>query len=543
MTPPAILAAPARQRLLVLLVAAGLGQAALMIAGAYSLGRFLSGSADQTSLVHLCAMLLFGISALFAYAAGRWLAERFGQSYVAVCRVRLLKAIVRSGGETSRHGITMTRLITDLSSIKNWVSQGIAGGAAHAAGLIGLIVGAWLISPAALFAIATAILTSAGLIACIVLPLQRSIREARAVRGTLAAHVGEATLIAPTIRNFGTLDRKKSEIYRRSNRLAEKLSLRYCWASLLRQSPELGFLLGVATLAFIEQRGQAADVGGTAMGVLLLAAAAAALRRMAQSLDLWLSYAEARRKLAAALDGAGPSAVPWHGTGPLGVSCRRARPTATCRRSSFDIVAEEQVAFSAGEGVRRLFRIIAGLSSPDAGKVALVTPSGEERAAKKTNLAALLVAPDLPLQKGTLRSNLTSVGADVDEERVLSVARHCDIHRDGADQRSLMDMRIGEAGRDLSPSLSARLQLARAVLADPGILLIDDPIFEIDAEAKHALNRIVQMESLTVLIVVHGFVAPIPIHRHFYEDRGRLVEDEIEADAAFKPKHLRIMTP
>ena len=139
-----------------LLVMTGLSQAALMITGAYMLGLFLSTDSDQARMLFFVAMLLSGIIALLAHAVGRWLAERFGQNYVAICRVRLLKAIVRSGGETSRHGITMTRLITDLSSIKNWVGQGIAGGTAHAAGLFGLVIGAWLISPAAMLAIGTA---------------------------------------------------------------------------------------------------------------------------------------------------------------------------------------------------------------------------------------------------------------------------------------------------------------------------------------------------------------------------------------------------
>ena len=129
------------------------------------------------------------------------------------------------------------------------------------------------------------------------------------------------------------LDQRKREVYRYSNRLAEKLSLRYGLASLLRQSPELGFLLGVATLGFVGEQGHTIDVGGTAKGVLILAAAAASLRQLGQSFDLWLSYAEARRRLTTALGNAGPRATPWQDPGPLGVSCQGVRLTASCRKS------------------------------------------------------------------------------------------------------------------------------------------------------------------------------------------------------------------
>ena len=97
-----------------------------------------------------------------------------------------------------------------------------------------------------------------------------------------------------------------------------------------------------------------------------------------------------------------------------------------------------------------------------------------------------------------------------------------------------LDAKIGEAGQGLSPSLTARVQLARAVLAGPGILLIDDPIFEIDAEARHGLNRIIATERLTVLIAVHGAVAPITVHRSFREHRHRLVEDQAERSSGYE---------
>ncbi|MEM9441866.1 MAG: ABC transporter ATP-binding protein, partial [Pseudomonadota bacterium] len=495
---------------------------------------------DQTRLMFLSAMLLFGILALLIHAGGRWLAEWFGQNYVAVCRVRLLKAIVRSGGKTSRHGIAMTRLITDLSSIKNWVGQGIAGGTAHAAGLFGLALGAWLISPAALIAIAVAFLVSALLMASMARPLRERIRQARAVRGTLSARVGEVVLTAPAIRNLGMLDQRKKATYRDSDRLAEKLALRYGLAGLLRQSPELGFLLGIATLGVIMEQSQASNVGDTAMGVLILAAAATSLRQLAQSLDLWLSYAEGRRRLAAALDSAGPSAALWRGTGPLAVFLCRARPTASSGRSSFDVAPGDHIALPVSATVKRLLRVIAGLGSLDSGRVTIAAASGERRQVKRTSGAALLVSSDLPLQRGTIRSNLTAASPDVDEERLLAVAQHCGILYDS--EVSCLDAKVHEAGQGLSPSFKARLQLARAVLAKPGILLIDEPIFEIDAEARRTLNRIVATERLTVLIAVHGEMPPVAVHRSFREVRGRLMEEKAKLTAdGGEPQPLQIV--
>jgi len=68
-----------------------------------------------------------------------------------------------------------------------------------------------------------------------------------------------------------------------------------------------------------------------------------------------------------------------------------------------------------------------------------------------------------------------------------------------------LETRVGEQGYTLSGGQRQRLALARAVLADPPVLVLDDPLSSVDvhteAVIEHSLSRV--LEGVTALLVVH----------------------------------------
>ena len=215
MTPPAILGTSARRKMLASLLLAGALQAVLTIVAAVAFGRVVGSGVGAESLVWVVFLVASAFAALLLHAHIRAKAERFGQAYVAVCRARLLKARVRGQESESRHGLTMTRMITDLSSIKNFVGLGIASGTTSAITLIVLTIGGFWLSGLLGLAISASIAVS--LVATLLLyrPLTNAIRRARKARGALAGQVGEALLTTPALRVFGALDREKDILTQR----------------------------------------------------------------------------------------------------------------------------------------------------------------------------------------------------------------------------------------------------------------------------------------------------------------------------------------
>ena len=502
MTPPSIFGAPLRRRLFAWLVLLGAAQAALAACAALALGAFLTESAQNPART---GALIFAAAAagLFLHAWGRSMAETLGQKYVMVYRVRLLKAIVRSGGGADRYGLTMTRLIADLASIKNWVSRGIADGAVSVTALCVYIVAAYWISPNAALAIGLMAAISVLVVAASAAPLQRAIRATRRARGALAAKVGEAVLMAPTLRVFASFDREKRRVYRRSDAVADNIAARWWWATLARRAPEFATPMGVALLF------STAPVAEAAAGAVLLSGAAMALRTLAVSFDYWLNFREGAMRLAEGLALSGASAEPWAPEGPVALIAEDARLAVGDKRANFEAPAGARVAIEAGDDAERLLNAIAGLAAPVRGRLWLVDATGARRLANRTNRAAALVSPRIALRRGTALENLREGAPDASEDRIREIAAKCDLLRGEETAETGLSWRIAEAGRGLDASRAARLRLARAVAASPGLLLIDDPVFEIDAKAKLALSRTAATETATIVFATFGDAPPI----------------------------------
>ncbi len=519
MTPPPILGTPSRRRMLGWLLLAGAAQAALTIATAVLFGRVAGSDLGTTDLHGIATLVLCALIALLLHAHIRARAERFGQSYVAVCRARLLKSMVRTQRDNPRHGLTMTRMITDLSSIKNLVGLGIAGGLANAITLAGLAAGGFWLSGLLGLAITASIVVSALAAVVIALPLRTAISRARKARGALAARVGEALLTTAALRVFGALDREKSALYAKSATMTEELAQRYWWATLLRRAPEVGFVIGLAAIAI---GGRSSGLDGVGPAVLILSAATLAQRQIVQSLDLWFNYTEGRRKLSETLSAAGPRAETRKTPGPLGVICQRLRGSRTLRRLSLDIPPGQRAALPASANTSALFRVLAGLATPHAGRVRLIDEMENRFRPNRTSGSVVLVSPEVPLRRGSIADNLLLGARDVPQARLEEVAWLCGLWQvagakpgqdGGPDDQGkaggLPDIQVPEAGRGLSPALAARIRLARALLAEPDLLLIDDPVLELDPVAKLCHARALRTSATTVLVAVHGNASPI----------------------------------
>jgi heme exporter protein A len=173
-----------------------------------------------------------------------------------------------------------------------------------------------------------------------------------------------------------------------------------------------------------------------------------------------------------------------------------------------------------GAGKSTLLRLIATLGKPTAGKIhirsidALVEP---ERVRSEIGLIShqTLVYDDL-----TARENLTFYArmyglTDLDE-RVES---------------ALSEVGLSERGRDrvrgYSRGMRQRLAIARAILHDPSILLLDEPFTGLDASAKAILSRMIeeaQRGGRTVVLVTHDLERGLGLcDGYAIMNRGRIV--------------------
>jgi ABC-type multidrug transport system fused ATPase/permease subunit len=187
---------------------------------------------------------------------------------------------------------------------------------------------------------------------------------------------------------------------------------------------------------------------------------------------------------------------------------------------------------SAGSGQREVLHDVAFRMAPGE-VVALVGPSG----AGKTSIARLLcrfydpihgrilidghdlrqvqirslrqhvavVLQDTFLFNTTVRENLRYGKPDASEEEMIAAAKAAYAHEFIQQLPQGYDTEIGERGVKLSGGQKQRLALARAILADPRILILDEATSSVDAEAEYLIQQALDevMKGRTSLVIAH----------------------------------------
>lgn len=162
------------------------------------------------------------------------------------------------------------------------------------------------------------------------------------------------------------------------------------------------------------------------------------------------------------------------------------------------------VAGDSGEGKSSLLALVLGLQVPQAGTVAF---AGDELATLEPAQWRARMAwlpQDAPVFSGSVRENLHLGDPDADDARLWQVLAQ--VKLDVRFRDTGLDTWVGENGATLSAGQSRRLALARALLRDAPLLLLDEPTEGLDQDTADALMRDVAEAGAgrSMLIISHG---------------------------------------
>jgi ABC-type multidrug transport system fused ATPase/permease subunit len=517
-----------RRQLLWRLVAIGVAQALVAFSLAHilraTLKRATQGVIDGPLLVAMAASGI-AILALRALEAGD--AERLGQDYVMRVRLRLFHRLaVRPAGTSrgGRYGLTMSRMITDLNALRNWVSVGVARSTVASitiAGLVAALVSFDLMTGAV---VGGTLLLSLLLAAVITPTLRDRVREARRRRGRLANNIGEKVLALQTVRHFGRTRRELRRVRTQSRRLRDALIRRARVSQVLRALPialqPLAISAAIAVAAI-----EGVEASRLVVQVLLIGMLASALGELVRAWDYRLSFEEGRRRIDQLLSGPrlaeARHAVDAPGEGPVsisleGIGCDGLPGTIDLEAEPGEVVL---VTGPGGSGKSLVLALASRQCDPERGEVRLAGVPIQSIKLDAVHETVQLVSPDVPLLRGTVAENVAYGFTGEDEDWLDSVTEACGLNDETAALPEGLATPVDEQGRNLSAGLRARIALARAAAVAPRLLCVDEPAFSFDASARDALERVVALLGSTVLVVGRSEDPPISLDRIW--DLGR----------------------
>ncbi|WP_349573307.1 type I secretion system permease/ATPase [Azotobacter salinestris] len=180
-----------------------------------------------------------------------------------------------------------------------------------------------------------------------------------------------------------------------------------------------------------------------------------------------------------------------------------------------------------GSGKSSLARLIVGLHQPDAGSLLIdgIDVRQLDIADLRHNVGYM--PQDIQLFSGTLRDNLTMGARYVEDELVLQAAELAGVHEFARLHPRGYELQVGERGQNLSGGQRQCVALARALLLDPPILLLDEPTSAMDNTSEERLRQRLAgvLGNKTLLLVTHRTSMLALVDRLLIVDRGQIVAD------------------
>ncbi|WP_374969703.1 ABC transporter ATP-binding protein [Terrabacter sp. BE26] len=179
-----------------------------------------------------------------------------------------------------------------------------------------------------------------------------------------------------------------------------------------------------------------------------------------------------------------------------------------------------------GAGKSSLLALLAGLYEPDRGQVCLDGVPLAQLADAQRRRVVSVVLQDTFLFSGTLRENLRLTRPDASEADIRRVADAAMVSDFASELALGLDAPIGEGGIGLSGGQRQRVGIARALLADTPVVLLDEPTAGLDPEAEKAVVTALErlMAGRTVVMTTHRPELLRLATRHAQVRQRRLIE-------------------
>ncbi|MEP7191374.1 MAG: ABC transporter ATP-binding protein [Actinomycetota bacterium] len=480
-----------------MLILAGLGQATAAGVSAHFFTHALTRSAPSSRGLLFGALVAAAVTVGLLRMAERVLSERLSQDYVHQIRLGLIRRNLADGRVKSL-GIAVARTTNDLTSIKNWISQGVAPLAVGIPLIIGVGIALALLDPWLLVGLVVPIAVLLSAMKALAPVAYKRTRRVRKVRGRLSSQVADTILSTAAIRSAGGADRELARIETHSRTLV---------AASIEKAKVAGAMRGIAAAtsgiatAMVIGTGLLAGLPTHAIAgaLTIVAFLAMPLHDLGRVVEFRQTYRAARRIIGPAIEPAtasAPARAARAGSAHLDVG--RAVFVDYLRLSDGTAMPElavrpgERVVVDAGNPrlTSELLERFVGLRQSYSRQI--VVSGNDLSVAGPRDLRRLVGygTQGMMLVRGSVSRTIRYRCPDTGPEQVNRLLGLVDLAERVAELAGGADTILVHGGDPLTIPERARLLLARAILDEPPLLVFDHLDADLGQDGRTIMRRL-----------------------------------------------------
>lgn len=341
-----------------------------------------------------------------------------------------------------------------------------------------------------------------------------------------------------TIKSFTAEDRElqllrsDSEAYVEANRYA--IAISSAFIPLIRMAILVGFLTTFVIGGWMTLNGEL-NVGAYGVLVFLTQRLLWPLTRLAQTVDLFERAMASTRRIMDLMQTEhqvldhGYRTVPQDTPGEIvfdSVSFQYPKSTSAIHDINLSVPAGTTLALvgATGSGKTTLIKLLLRHYQVQAGRITIDGIPINDLTLQSLRQSIGLVSQDVFLFEGTLRDNLRYGVPEASDQQLQTVCEIAEIWPTIAELG--LDAQVGERGVKLSGGQRQRLSLARALLKNPAILILDEATSAIDNETEAAIQRSLRrvQSGRTVIMIAHRLSTVVHADQIAVIANGRVVE-------------------
>jgi ABC-type multidrug transport system fused ATPase/permease subunit len=195
-----------------------------------------------------------------------------------------------------------------------------------------------------------------------------------------------------------------------------------------------------------------------------------------------------------------------------------------------DLLAKpgEQIALvgPSGAGKSTMVAMLLHFYNPDKGKILFDGIDGYDMPLSQLRQQMAFVPQDVMLFGGTIKENIAYGNPDASDEQIREAARKANAHEFITGFPEGYETIVGERGIKLSGGQRQRIAIARAILKDPVILILDEATSSLDSASEQLVQEALEnlMKNRTSFVIAHRLSTVRNADKIYVLDKGQIVE-------------------